>query len=207
VDYYRFLHHRGHRRFLLAHQQASPVVYQCTFASARLRPEPALISVSYRFAQKREQRCRSFYFAAYAPAYYNLIIDIVRLLLMVPIYSWISLASYIFWVRSLSFRVFTSAHRPDSRNKFRITPRPCCSSGTHTRPSSSPLSSISCSRICLRTPKCRRPSFANAVCRGKPTRNADGVGSPERSGYFLSDLSGGNHRWGKDSVYLSLCSC
>jgi hypothetical protein len=78
----------------------------------------------------------------------------------------------------------------------RITLHPCFSFATHTKPSSSPLSSIFCSRICPRIPKCRKPSFANAVCRRKPTRNADGVGSPEGSGSSLSDLSGGNRRCG-----------
>ena len=114
---------------------------------------------------------------------------------MVPIYSWISLASYLFWVRSL-----VSGSGPFSRAltpimKFhRITLHPYFSSATHTRPSSSPLSSIFCSHICPRILKCRKQSFASAVCQRKPTQNADGVGSPEGSGSSLSDLSGGN-RW------------
>ena len=76
----------------------------------------------------------------------------------------------------------------------RITLRPCFLSATHTRPSSSPPSSIFCSRICPRIPKYRKPSFANVVCQRKPTRNVDGLGCPEGSGSSPSDLSGGNHR-------------
>ena len=70
----------------------------------------------------------------------------------------------------------------------RITLHPYFSSATHTRPSYSPLFSIFCSRICPRIPKCRKPYFANVVCQRKPTRNADGVGSPQGSGSSLSDL-------------------
>ena len=90
---------------------------------------------------------------------------------------------------------------------LRTTPRPCFSSATHTRPSSSPLFSISCSRICLRTPKRRRPSFSNAVCRGRPTRNLDGVGCPDRGGSSLSDLSGGNHGYGEVFHYRFFFWC
>ena len=103
---------------------------------------------------------------------------------------------------SLFFRIRTLAE-PRIKS-LRITPRPCFSSGTHTRPSSSPPSSISCSRICLRTAKCRRPSFANVVCQGKPMRNSDGVVCPERSGFSLSDLLGGNRRWGEILLLLSV---
>jgi hypothetical protein len=177
-------------------------LYVRGFPSLSLQPETVLISIL--FTQKREQRCTLFYFAefhvvcAVSPADCNILfVDIIRLLLMVPIYSWISLASYLFWVRSLVSvsgplcRVLTPAMEFP-----RITLHPCFSSATHTRPSSSPLSSIFCSRICPRIPKCRRPYFANVVCQRKPTRNADGVGSPERSGSSLSDLSGGNRRCG-----------
>jgi hypothetical protein len=84
---------------------------------------------------------------------------------------------------------------------LRITLHPYFSSATHTRPSSSPLSSIFCSRICPRIPKCRKPSFANVVCQRKPTRNPDGVDSPQGSGSSLSDLSGGNRRCGAIFCY------
>ena len=156
------------------------------------------------FAQKREQRCRLRCFAALhvvcavSPADSSILFaDIIRLLLMVPIYSWISLASYLFWVRFLvsGSGPFCRALTPVM--KFpRITLHPYFSSVTHTRPSSSPHSSIFCSRICPRIPKCRKLSFANVVCQRKPTRNADGVGSPEGSGSSLSGLSGGNRRCG-----------
>src|SRR6267154_4599356 len=86
----------------------------------------------------------------------------------------------------------------------RITLHPCYSSATHTRPSSSPHSFIFYSRICPRIPKCKKPSFANAVCQGKPTRNADGVDSPEGSGSSLSDLSGGNRRCGGLLLHFSI---
>lgn len=134
--------------------------------------------------------------------------DIIRLLLMVPIYSWISLASYLFWVRSLVFRSgpFCRALTPVMKIS-RITLHPCSSSATHTRPSSSPPSSIFCSRICPRIPKCRKPSFANAVCQRKPTRNAGGLGCPEGSGSSPSDLSGGNRRCGGFRCYNFLYAC
>jgi hypothetical protein len=181
--------------------------------SARLPFPPVLISIL--FTQKREQRCRLFYFAALhvvcavSPADFNILFaDIIRLLLMVPIYSWISLASYLFWVRSLvsGSGPFCCVLTPVMKSP-RITLHPCFSSATHTRPSSSPLSSISCSRICPRIPKCRKPSFVNVVCQRKPTRNADGVGSPEGSGSSLSDLSGGNRRCGGILVYTFLYPC
>ncbi len=137
-----------------------------------------------------------------------LLADIIRLLLMVPIYSWISLTSYLFWVRSLVSISGPLCRALTPVMKFpRITLRPCFSSATHTRPSSSPLSSIFCSRICPRIPKCRKPSFANAVCQRKPTRNADGVGSPVGSGSSLSDSSGGNRRCGGFFCYTFLYSC
>ncbi|KAH9988048.1 organic solute transporter Ostalpha-domain-containing protein [Russula vinacea] len=66
---------------------------------------------------------------------------IIRLLLMVPIYSWISLASYLFWDNATPLLLIRDAYEA----------------------SSSPLSFISCSRICPRTLKCRRPSFANVT--------------------------------------------
>jgi hypothetical protein len=82
--------------------------------SLSARPEPVLIS-TILFTQKREQRCRLFYFAtlhvvcAVSPADFNILFaDIIRLLLMVPIYSWISLASYLFWVRSLVSDAFVA---------------------------------------------------------------------------------------------------
>lgn len=135
--------------------------------------------------------------------FHILFVDIIRLLLMVPIYSWISFASYLFWVRflvSVSFcRALTSVM------KFpRITPHPCFSSATHTRPSSSPLFSIFYSRIYPRIQKCRKPSSANTVCQRRTTRNADGVGSPEGSGSSLSDLSGGNRRCGRFLLHFSV---
>jgi hypothetical protein len=159
------------------------------------------------FAQKQEQRCRSFFILPsmrrFACSHYftcrhrpptphgpHILLDQPRI---------VHLLGPFFRVRT----VYCQCADPTLVIKtLRITPRPCCSSGTHTRPSSSPLSSISCLRICPRTPKRRRPSFANAVCRGKLTRNADGVGSPERSGSSLSGLSGGSRRWGENSVYV-----
>jgi len=83
-----------------------------------------------------------------------------------------------------------------------ITPRLYFSSATHTRPFSSLLFSISCSRICPRTLKSRSPFFENAACRGKPTRSSDGVGYPDESGSSLLDLSGGNRRM--DCSFCSL---
>ena len=77
-----------------------------------LRPEPVLIFVL--FVQKREQRCMYFQtfprcacICSFACSLHILFADIIRLLLMVPIYAWISLASYLFWVRTLYFRVRT----------------------------------------------------------------------------------------------------
>ena len=78
---------------------------------------------------------------------------------------------------------------------LRITPRHCFSSATHTRPSSSRPSFTSCSRIYPRTPKCRRPSFGNGVCRGRPMQSSSGAGCLGRSGFFRSVWSDGNHRW------------
>ena len=124
---------------------------------------------------------------------------------MVPIYSWISFASYLFWVRFLVSVSGSFCRALTSVMKFpRITLHPCFSSATHTRPSSSLLFSIFCSHIYPRISKCRKPSFENTVYLRKTTRNADGVGSPEESGSSLSDLSGGNLRCGGFLLHFSV---
>ena len=84
-----------------------------------LRTEPVLIS-ALSFRNESNAVCifiisRVVYGCAVLPAHFILFADIIRLLLMVPIYAWISLASYLFWVRTLYFRVRTLI---DTRNKI-----------------------------------------------------------------------------------------
>ena len=85
-----------------------------------------------------------------------MLLDIVRILFMVPIYSVVSFASYLFWVRSsllLALMVLTPAG-------FRITRHLCSCFVIATNPQCSRHSFICYSRICLPIQRSRKPFFA-----------------------------------------------